>query len=116
MDEFGLCEAIVDAVQRRAAGQPVARVRVRIGALHHPFDPALREAFADVAAGTVAEGAALDLDIVPVRLACGSCGEQQVLAAFRTECPVCGAESHITGGDELDLDSIQLAPPVGPTP
>ena len=29
MHEFGLCDGIIEAVQRRAAGRPVARVRVR---------------------------------------------------------------------------------------
>lgn len=116
MHEFGLCEAIVDAVERRAAGRRVDHVRVRIGALHHPFDPALQEAFADVAAGTVAEGAELEVDVVPVRLTCGTCGQDQLLAAYRTECPACGCESHIAGGDELDLASIRIATTARPTP
>jgi hydrogenase nickel incorporation protein HypA/HybF len=49
MHEFGLCEGIVDAIQRRAAGRPVARVRVRIGVLHRVVTEAFQHAFAHAA-------------------------------------------------------------------
>lgn len=78
MHEFGYCEAILDAVERRAAGRQVARVRVRIGELHAVAEPALAQSFELAAAGSVADGAAIDLVTVP--------------------------------GDEITLESIELAP------
>ncbi len=64
MHEIGLCEGILDAVQRRAAGRRVLAVRVRAGADLRVVEPALDQAFMLVAAGSVAEGARVDL--VPV--------------------------------------------------
>jgi hydrogenase nickel incorporation protein HypA/HybF len=34
MHEYGMCDGIVDAIQRRAAGRRVARVKVRVGVMH----------------------------------------------------------------------------------
>jgi Zn finger protein HypA/HybF involved in hydrogenase expression len=78
MHEIGYCEAILGAVERRAAGRRVTRVKVRIGDLHAVAEPALAQSFELVAAGSVADGAAIDLVTVP--------------------------------GDEVTLESIQLAP------
>jgi len=35
MHELGMCQAILDVVEKRAGDRPVARVRVRVGQLHH---------------------------------------------------------------------------------
>jgi hydrogenase nickel incorporation protein HypA/HybF len=110
MHELGLCEDIVAAVERRAAGRRVTRVRVRIGALHAVVAPALEQAFELVAAGTVAEGAVIDLVVPPVRAACRACGHEARGAAQAPSCPACGAtDLDVHGGDELLLESIQLA-------
>ncbi|MBC9713930.1 hydrogenase maturation nickel metallochaperone HypA [Streptomyces sp. TRM66268-LWL] len=64
MHETGLCEAILDAVERRAKGRRVTGVKVRIGTLHAVSAPALAQSFELVSAGSVADGAVIDL--VPV--------------------------------------------------
>ena len=67
MHELGLCEGILEAVERRAAGRRVTRVRVRVGAQHRVVSSAFEQSFALVSQGTVADGAAVDLVVVPVR-------------------------------------------------
>jgi len=110
--EFGLCEGIVEAVLARAAGRPVTGVRVRIGALHRVAEPALDQAFEMLAAGTVAENATVDLVVVPVQATCGMCGWQAESEDAYAVCAKCGGtDVAIEGGDELILESIQLAPP-----
>ncbi|MQY10141.1 hydrogenase nickel incorporation protein HypA [Streptomyces sp. RB5] len=64
MHETGLCEAILQAVERRAQGRRVTGVTVRIGELHAVSEPALAQSFALVSAGSVADGA--DIDLVAV--------------------------------------------------
>lgn len=64
MHEIGLCEGIIDAVERRAAGRRVLAVRVRAGSTLRVVDEALDQAFELVSEGTVAEGARVEL--VPV--------------------------------------------------
>jgi hydrogenase nickel incorporation protein HypA/HybF len=109
--EFGLCQSILTAVEGRAAGRRVTGVRVRIGTLHRVFGEAFDQAFSLIAEGTVADGADVDLVVVPVRATCSACGhvtqsQDQVLV-----CEECGAtDLERQGGDELILESLVLAP------
>jgi hydrogenase nickel incorporation protein HypA/HybF len=110
--ELGLCEGILEAVERRAAGRRVTGVRLRVGTLHRVVEPALDQAFELVAGGTVAEGATVEVVTVPVRVACGACGEVTEADDLPAVCPACGAgEPDCTGGDELVLESITLHAP-----
>lgn len=108
MHELGLCEAIVGAIERRAKDRPVARVRVRVGALHHVHPEAFDQSFTMAAMGSVAEDAAADLVLIPAQGRCGACE-----AGFETHdplpaCPHCGAlDVMLDGGDELILESIE---------
>ena len=111
MHEYGLCEPIVAAVERRAAGRHVERARVRAGALHRVVPAAMDQAFSLAAQGTVADGADPDLVIVPARLRCRACGHTGTSDDPLTLCPACGrADVELSGGDELILESIQFAP------
>lgn len=116
MHEYGLCEPIVAAVERRAAGRQVTRARVRAGALHRVDRPSMEQAFALATEGTVAEGAGLDLVIVPAAVSCAACGHTAATDDPLSLCPACGsADVALAGGDDLILESIQLAAPAQPT-
>jgi hydrogenase nickel incorporation protein HypA/HybF len=105
--EIGLCEGVVEAVERRAAGRPVQVVRLRAGAQHRVVGPAMANAFALVAAGTVAEGAELDLVVVPVQARCRGCDHRAETTDPWAVCPACGSDDlELSGGDELTLESI----------
>lgn len=109
MHEIGLCEPIVDAVTRQAAGRPVTGVRVRVGARHAVVQDAFEQAFAMVADGTVAEGAAVELSVTPAVAACHSCGQRTETDDPLAACAGCGALGlEMTGGDELAVESIEL--------
>ena len=110
MHEYGLCEGIVDAVRKRAAGRPVAWVRVRAGARQGVDSESMNQAFHHVAAGTEAADATVDLVSVPVDLRCGACGAQAQTHDVLAVCPRCGSDDvSLTGGDELTLESIGYA-------
>ena len=109
MHELGMCEAIVDAVERRAAGRRVCAFTVRVGTLHRVVEPAMDQAFLMASAGTVAEGATLELVVVPVRATCGSCGLTAESADPPVACAGCGStDVELSGGDELVLESIEV--------
>lgn len=110
MHEVGLAEAILEAVEKRAAGRPVARAKVRAGALLRVVEPSMDQAFHLVTEGTVAEGAAIDLVVTPARLTCRSCGHEDGTLDPLAVCPACGGgDVDMTGGDELVLESIEIA-------
>jgi hydrogenase nickel incorporation protein HypA/HybF len=108
--EIGLAEAILDAVEKRAAGRPVRRAKVRAGALLRVVDASMDQAFQLVTEGTVAEGAAIDVVVTPARLSCRSCGHGGSTLDPLAVCPCCGGgDVDLTGGDELVLESIEMA-------
>jgi hydrogenase nickel incorporation protein HypA/HybF len=108
MHELGLCEDIVDAVTRRAGDRPVARVRIRVGALHHVHPEAFEQSFALAAAGTVADGARAELVLVPVTARCRGCGAVIEATEPVLGCASCGAvELDHSGGDEVLLESLE---------
>ena len=112
MHEFGLCDAIVEAVQRRAQGRPVAHVRVRAGALLRIADGAFAQAFAHAATGTEAEHSTVDLVVLPARARCRDCNQETESTTLIAVCQHCGGvDLALTGGEELILESIEYAAP-----
>jgi hydrogenase nickel incorporation protein HypA/HybF len=110
MHEFGLCDGIVEAVQWRADGRRVARVKIRVGALHRVVEEAFQQAFSHAAEGTEVEDASLDLVILPVRSICRSCSAEFESEDLATACVKCGGvDLELRGGEELVLESIEYA-------
>ena len=113
MHELGMCEAILDTVERRAAGRRVSAFTVRVGTLHRVVEPAMDQAFALASEGTVADGAELHLVVVPVRGTCRSCGLTTESDEPPMACAGCGAtDLELSGGDELILESIEVDAPL----
>lgn len=110
MHEIGLCEGVLDAVERRAAGRPVRAVTVRAGAMHRIVPESMQTAFALVTAGSVADGAVLRLVVVPVRVRCRDCTLEAEADDPLAACTRCGGtDLDLQGGDELVLESLELA-------
>jgi hydrogenase nickel incorporation protein HypA/HybF len=108
MHELGMCEAVIDTVERRAQGRRVRQVRLRVGTLHRVVPEAFEQAFEMASMGSVAHGASVDLVVMPVRAACVSCGVESQSNDVVTVCPTCGSiEVEIVGGDELMLESLE---------
>jgi hydrogenase nickel incorporation protein HypA/HybF len=111
MHELGLCASIVDAIERRAGDRTVARVRIRVGRLHHVHPDAFEQSFAVAAMGSVADGADAELVLLPVSVRCTSCGATIDDNELPTACSRCGGvDLEILGGDELVLESIEYHP------
>jgi hydrogenase nickel incorporation protein HypA/HybF len=103
MHEIGYCEGVLDAVERRAAGRPVARVGVRVGALHR-----FEQSFQLVEAGGVADGATTEVVTIPARASCRSCGADFQAADAAPACSTCGSPAvDVAGGDEVVLEWVE---------
>lgn len=110
MHEVGLAEAVLEAVERRAAGRRVSRARVRAGALLRVVEPSMDQAFRLVSEGSVAEGAAIEVIVTPARITCRTCGHRGDTDDPLAVCAMCGGDDvDVTGGDELVLESIEIA-------
>ena len=115
MHEYGLCEGVLETVLLRAAGRPVAGIRLRCGVRHAVDPPSMAQAFSMLAAGTAAADAAVAVVTVPAAVTCRNCGAAGESADLLPACGRCGSVNiEITGGDELILESLTYAADVGP--
>jgi hydrogenase nickel incorporation protein HypA/HybF len=109
MHELSIAGALVEIVDRHAAGRRVTRVEVRVGHLRQVVPSALELAFELVARGTPAEGAELVLEHVGAAGVCRACGSESELDAFPLVCAACGGwDLDIVRGEELAVDSLEL--------
>ena len=112
MHESGLTEDLFTHTMqhaREANAQRVVSVRVIIGALSDATPESIRFYFDSLAAGTIAEGAALEFDQAPGRAHCTACGQDVIIHELFTTCPDCGAYAlQITGGNGVYLDSLEV--------
>jgi len=108
MHEFGLCEGVLDAVRKRAAGREVAGIRVRCGVRHAVDAPSMAQAFSVVAAGTEAAGATVEVVTVPAEITCRDCGATGESADLIAVCRTCDSVNvALEGGDELTLELVR---------
>jgi hydrogenase nickel incorporation protein HypA/HybF len=71
----------------------------------------MAQAFSFVAAGTEADGAAVEVVTVPVTVHCRDCGTASESNDLLAVCPHCkGSEVDMSGGDELVLESVRYGP------
>ena len=75
MHELSLVGAVIDTVERHAAGRRVTAVYLTVGHLRQVVPASLEFYFEHVARGTVCDGARLEMEVVPARLRCG-CGHE----------------------------------------
>jgi hydrogenase nickel incorporation protein HypA/HybF len=112
MHEMALSEGLIELVEeeaRRASARKVTVVRLALGALSHVEADAIRFCFDAVSRGTLAEGAALAIDIVPGAGWCMDCARQVAIAERFGACPECG-QHHVqmTAGDEMRLSELEV--------
>jgi hydrogenase nickel incorporation protein HypA/HybF len=112
MHEMALTESIVEIAVGAAKEQGAAKVKrvfVDVGALSHVEPEALQFCFAAVSAGTIAEGAELEIARVPGAGWCVDCGKSVPLTERFCACPDCGRyHVQMTAGDELRVREMDV--------
>ncbi|MET0615174.1 MAG: hydrogenase maturation nickel metallochaperone HypA [Thermoleophilaceae bacterium] len=110
MHELSLSGAIVNTVEKHAAGRPVNVVSMRIGALRQVVPDTLEFYFGFVSKGTVCEGARLEQELISARLRCAECEREWEIELPVFMCPACGPSGRIevAAGDEFEVESIEV--------
>jgi hydrogenase nickel incorporation protein HypA/HybF len=109
MHEMAISSAVLESVLRHAAGRRVSEVKLRVGHLRQVVPDSLTFYWDIVTRDSVCEGSALDMELIPARLACAGCAREWEIELPVFRCPSCGgAEVQVVSGDELEVESIEV--------
>ncbi len=112
MHELAICQALMNQVESIAAernARSVVSIVVGMGPLSGVEAQLLKHAYPVASAGTVAEGAELVIENLPVRIKCTQCGSESDALPNKLVCKACGDwRTTLISGDELMLIRIEL--------
>jgi len=115
MHEMSIVGNVVKAVEMYAkeeGAERVTGVTLTVGALHDVVDDLMERAFRFLARGTVAEGAYLHMNKLPLRVRCQHCHaayEANVRVRESLICPDCGEHDvDIVQGREFLIENIEV--------
>lgn len=118
MHETAIVQGLMGIIEEQAARHGVARVsrvNVKVGRLRAVEPQQLAACFEVFAEGTVADGALLAIESVPVRGRCRGCGEEFEVVEYRFQCPACGgSDVEVIQGQELYIESLEATGPEPP--
>lgn len=99
----------LEQVARREGARRITAVHLLVGALSGVEREPLEFCFPMAAEGTLAEGARLEIEEVPVGLRCRRCGAEATSGELPLACPRCGAPAiEITAGRELKVRAMEV--------
>jgi hydrogenase nickel incorporation protein HypA/HybF len=107
--EMAITQSVVDAVCEHAAGRHVRSVKVEIGALCAVVPDAMQFCFELATAGTVADGAHLDLNMQPGSARCRTCAQSFELTDLILLCPCGSADVEVLAGKDLRILSMEVS-------
>ena len=104
----GLFE-ILEEKAREAGAVRVTEVTVRVGRLSGVVPDLLESAFEAFKKGTIADGAALRVEVPPLRVRCRSCGKEAGTGEPLFACPSCGTPGlEILEGTDIFLQKLEI--------
>lgn len=112
MHELSVCQGMLRQVEQIVSehgARSATLIRVQIGPLSGVEPHLLAQAFPIAQAGTVAADATLEMDTLPVRVRCSTCGAETEAKPNRLVCGECGDwHTQLLSGDEMLLASVEL--------
>jgi len=107
--ELSLATAIVETVNRHAAGRRVLSVQMQIGTMRQVVPDSLDFYFGICSRDTVCAGATLEQEIIIARLRCKECSREWELDIPDFRCPSCSStEVDVLAGTEFEVESIEV--------
>lgn len=112
MHEVAICLSLIHETEQLAdkyRASKIIQISISIGDMTCIDASQLARAFRVVSVGTVAQGAALKIDNVPVLVWCNDCihASQAKLSALK--CGICGSRQvDLLSGDELTITEVEI--------
>ena len=111
MHELSIVEGILEAVIPEVEKYDVNRVlsiKLKIGELSGVVPDCINYYFDIASKGTIAEGAKIVIERIPIRIECRDCGYDGTISLGRHKCPKCdGTNFRIVSGKEYFVDSVE---------
>ena len=111
MHELAIVEGILDAVIPEVQKYDVSRVlsiKLKIGELSGVVPYCIHEYFKVAAKGTIAEGAKIEIEKIPIGIECPDCGYHGTIEKGQYTCPSCqSTHFRIVSGKEYFVDSVE---------
>ena len=105
----GILRTVIPAAEKNGA-ERIEKICLKIGELSGVVPSCVTEYFTIAAKGTMAEGAAVEMESIPVRVHCNACGSEEILPAGTYACPVCKSRKfRIISGREYFVDHIEVS-------
>jgi len=112
MHEMSLAENVREIIEDAGREQGFTRVtsvRLEIGRLSSVEPEAMRFCFDAAMAGSLAEGARLEIVETPGQGRCGACGRDMPIESLYEACPHCGGyRISVTGGDAMRIMDLEV--------
>lgn len=112
MHELAVCQGLmqqVNLVAGREHARRVTSITLQIGPLSGVEAQLLKEAFPIAAAGSVAQGADLLIEQMPIEVECLQCGARTEAKPNKLVCGQCGDwRTRLVSGEEMLLKSLEL--------
>lgn len=113
MHEYSLTQGILDIAIEHAGknnATRILRVNVKIGGLMAIVEDSMQFFFEYLSADTLAKGAELLIENVPIMIRCSNCGAESEVSQFEIyKCPECGEMAvKLVSGREFYIDSIEI--------
>lgn len=113
MHELGIAQSIIDIALRvlnQHGGGKIARITIQAGELRSIIKEQLQFCFAFAAQDTPAEGAQLEVEVIPLMAFCKACRKGFRVRNLDFHCPDCrGSSTDILQGKELRVLDLELA-------
>ena len=104
----GIMEAAVPAALENGA-KKILEIRLKVGMMSGVIPSCVKEYFEMLSKDTIAEGAEIVVDYIPVSIECRSCGYKGETDRSLRGCPQCkSTDIRITGGSEYYVDSLKV--------
>ncbi|MDR3237483.1 MAG: hydrogenase maturation nickel metallochaperone HypA [Spirochaetia bacterium] len=111
MHELSIAGSLFDILQNIAKEnnlKKIYKVTILAGRMRQIVPTAMEMAFTAVTAGSLAEGAKLEIEVVPIKMRCVSCSEEFSVWHNIYICPSCeSAKLELLQGDELIVKNIE---------